>query len=335
MDSGNSSSLQSSSGDDEEYCPAFLNPSGHFSALSHHQPPTFFVPSPSYLNNPFSQSQLLHLDGVRPRSLRSDPNCTDLLLGSSSSSQSILGPQGLNPGSFPRSSSVQTRPPHDNNGVRSSTKNPKKRTRASRTAPTTVLTTDTTNFRAMVQEFTGIPAPPFPATSSYSRRLDLFGSGSGLGSLYPLRPSAKRVQLTPFVSSSSSPPLLNSPLVDAAINTSTNPSNYQLPWQPRNMLYLQKQSPILPFQSFLHPPPLHPSVNMHGLGELGLSHSQVNANLGGLAPDVARHGNGRDGVVLNQDHLRALDWNYGNTSDSHEKALENVSSRAEWICPSE
>ncbi|KAJ6841187.1 putative basic proline-rich protein-like [Iris pallida] len=41
----------------------------------------------------------------------------------------------------------------------------KKRSRASRRAPTTVLTTDTSNFRAMVQEFTGIPAPPF-ATSS-------------------------------------------------------------------------------------------------------------------------------------------------------------------------
>ncbi|CAD6225159.1 unnamed protein product [Miscanthus lutarioriparius] len=39
----------------------------------------------------------------------------------------------------------------------------RKRTRASRRAPTTVLTTDTSNFRAMVQEFTGIPSPPFAA----------------------------------------------------------------------------------------------------------------------------------------------------------------------------
>ncbi|OEL33232.1 hypothetical protein BAE44_0005748 [Dichanthelium oligosanthes] len=39
----------------------------------------------------------------------------------------------------------------------------RKRTRASRRAPTTVLTTDTSNFRAMVQEFTGIPSPPFGA----------------------------------------------------------------------------------------------------------------------------------------------------------------------------
>ncbi|XVE55478.1 hypothetical protein DITRI_Ditri03aG0162000 [Diplodiscus trichospermus] len=435
MDSGNSSSMQSSSGGDEEYdsrapesIPAFLNTSGHFNPLSNphpslvsHQghPPTFFDPSSNYLN-PFSQSQpnnsLLNLDGVRPRSLRSEPNCTDLgnLPGSSSSCQSILGAQGLNQGSFPSSSSMQSRPAHDN-GVRSLAhsdqatsvvKNPKKRTRASRRAPTTVLTTDTTNFRAMVQEFTGIPAPPFSG-SSYSRRLDLFGSGSGmrsshfepLGSLYPLRPSAKRVQTTPFVSSSS-PSLLNNPLVDAATSSNSsiptsiaattnafNPSssNYQLPSdlgllkQPQNMLNLQNQSPVLSFQSFLQPPPLQPSLSLPGfsvksqgssampsLDELGLSHGHVNANLSGLqthiTSDGARHGNWRDGIGLNdgnQEHLRALDGNYGNdhrnsqrgnscklnytasSSDFHnEKGLENVSSRAEgtvdsWICPAE
>lgn len=47
----------------------------------------------------------------------------------------------------------------------------KKRTRASRRAPTTVLTTDTLNFRAMVQEFTGIPSAPSAAVRP---RLDLF-----------------------------------------------------------------------------------------------------------------------------------------------------------------
>ncbi|KAK8600879.1 hypothetical protein V6N13_059379 [Hibiscus sabdariffa] len=349
MNSGNSSSLQSSSGDDEEYdsrpesVPAFLNTSGQFSAspsLGSHQPPTFFDPWPNYLNNSFSQSQLLNLDGVRPRSLRSDPNCTHLgnLPGSSSSNQStLLGD------SFPSSSLVQTRPPHDNNAVRSSTKNPKKRTRASRRAPTTVLATDATNFRAMVQEFTGIPAPPFSGSSSYSPRLDLFGSGSGtrtrhlepLGSLYPLRPSAKRVQPAPFASSSSSPP------VDAANTTS---GNYQLPCdlslvkQPQNMLKLQNQSPVLAFQSFLDPSPLHTWVNMPGFGvkshdELGLSRGQVNAN----------PGDWRDGVGLNRDHSRALDWNYGSrSSNPQEKGLGKASSRAEgtvtvdsWICPAE
>ncbi|KAL4297720.1 hypothetical protein GQ457_12G016390 [Hibiscus cannabinus] len=266
-------SLQSSSGDDEEYesrpesVPAFLNTSG-----------------------------------------------------SSSSNQSMLLGD-----SFPSSSWVQTRPLT----VRSSTKNPKKRTRASRRAPTTVLATDTTNFRAMVQEFTGIPAPPFSGSSSYSPRLHLFGSGSGtrtshlepLGSLYPLRPSAKRVQPTPYVSSSSSPPSL----VDAANTTSGNtiPSNYQLACdlslvkQPQNMLNLQNQSPVLAFQSLLDPSPLHTWVNMPGFG-VKLSHGQVNANLGDW----------RDGVGLNRDHSRALHGNYGH-SNPQEKGLDKSSSRAE------
>ncbi|XP_076945619.1 uncharacterized protein LOC143616767 [Bidens hawaiensis] len=71
-------------------------------------------------------------------------------------------------------------------------KNPKKRTRASRRAPTTVMTTDTTNFRRMVQQYTGIPDSPF-ATSSpaggFTRRSDILrpaasylNSGSNLHS---------------------------------------------------------------------------------------------------------------------------------------------------------
>lgn len=71
-------------------------------------------------------------------------------------------------------------------------KNPRKRTRASRRAPTTVLTTDTSNFRAMVQEFTGIPSSPFSAAASplLSRRLtDLLAGPSSVGpSLRPGRP---------------------------------------------------------------------------------------------------------------------------------------------------
>ena len=37
----------------------------------------------------------------------------------------------------------------------------RRRTRASRRTPTTLLNTDTTNFRAMVQQFTGSPSAPF------------------------------------------------------------------------------------------------------------------------------------------------------------------------------
>ncbi|XP_039055299.1 uncharacterized protein LOC120197970 isoform X2 [Hibiscus syriacus] len=381
MDSGNSSSMQSSSGggggDDEydsvtgpESVPAFLDSSGHFNPLSNqhpslvvhqqdHQPSTFFDPSANYLNNPFSLSppsnSLLNFEGVRPRmSLRSEPKTIDL---GNLSRQSLLGSHGLNQGSFPGSSSMQSRSVHHDNGVRTSTqsdqtisvvKNPKKRTRASRRAPTTVLTTDTTNFRAMVQEFTGIPAPPFSG-SSYSRRLDLFVSGSAsrsshlepLGSsLYPLRPSAKRVQTTPFASSSS-PSLLNNPLLAAANTSNTtmanafNPSssNYQIPSdvdllkQPQNMSNLQNQSQTLLFQSFLDaPPPLHPSLGLPGFGvksqgssampsidELGFRHG--NASLGGLqnrsAPEAERSRSERNwsdhGVGLN-------DGNYGSNN---------------------
>ncbi|KAJ0975914.1 hypothetical protein J5N97_017879 [Dioscorea zingiberensis] len=40
-------------------------------------------------------------------------------------------------------------------------KSTRRRSRASRKAPTTLLNTDTTNFRAMVQQFTGIPSGPY------------------------------------------------------------------------------------------------------------------------------------------------------------------------------
>ncbi|KAB2031106.1 hypothetical protein ES319_D05G281900v1 [Gossypium barbadense] len=93
--------------------------------------------------------------------------------------------QGLDQVPLPSSSSMQPRPVGELNGV---VKNPKKRTRASRKAPTTVLTTDPTNFRAMVQEYTGIPTPP--GSSSFSRKLDIFGSGSSAQILQPpLQPS--------------------------------------------------------------------------------------------------------------------------------------------------
>ncbi|KAL4332382.1 hypothetical protein GQ457_07G020610 [Hibiscus cannabinus] len=89
-------------------------------------------------------------------------------------------PAFLNPPTLfePSSSSSQVPFPSSSSMAMLPKPNPRKRTRASRKAPTTVLTTDPVNFKAMVQEFTGIPAPPFSTSSSSSRRLDLFGSGS-------------------------------------------------------------------------------------------------------------------------------------------------------------
>lgn len=280
MDSGNSGSMQSSSGDDDEYdsrpesIPCFLNnpPPPQFGAsdsnpepslLSHfqnHHSGFFDISSNNYfqaLSQSQSQSQsqpnsnpnfLLNLDTVGSRTQRSEPNCTGLGAPSSTPTLSmLLASQGPGPGSErgsvlgPGPSVIQLRPVNTSISTSTSTgRNSKKRTRASRRAPTTVLTTDTSNFRAMVQEFTGIPAPPFSG-SSYSRRFDLFGTGSAmtmrsgsmdtLGPLYPLRPSPQK---SPFLSSShtNNNNMIESP--NAAATPSDNnflssSSNYQQP----------------------------------------------------------------------------------------------------------
>ncbi|KAK7351178.1 hypothetical protein VNO77_10432 [Canavalia gladiata] len=152
MDSGNSGSMSSSG--DEEYDshadPWFLNhQTTHFGSMSQSQP------QPSLVASMFDVSPNLECEGPR-----SQPNCTrqagSLPAATRNGKQSLSGPNN---------------------------KNSKKRSRASRRAPTTVLTTDTTNFRSMVQEFTGIPAPPFSPSSSssssfYSRRLPLVSTHS-------------------------------------------------------------------------------------------------------------------------------------------------------------
>nr|GME04828.1 phosphatidylinositol 3-kinase 2-like [Ipomoea batatas] len=138
-------------------------------------------------------------------------------------------------------------------------KNPKKRTRASRRAPTTVLTTDTANFRQMVQEFTGIPTAPFSVGAPYSRRLDLFsGAGSAmrsphldsLGPLYPLRPSAQKVQNSPF---------LNTTMLDALMaanntrcgNLNLGNTDLGITKQGPNLLLNMQNHQILPFHPLL------------------------------------------------------------------------------------
>lgn len=172
-------------------------------------------------------------------------------------------------------------------------RNPKKRSRASRRAPTTVLTTDTTNFRAMVQEFTGIPAPPFTSSSFPRSRLDLFGTASTLRSAahlehptppYLLRPFAQKIQQPPpFLSSSSSsssmvdamasttPTNINSGINTTGTNSSTS-INYQLSSdlgflkQPQNLLNINMQNPVFNFHSLLEPTPKYTLTNSAILG---------------------------------------------------------------------
>lgn len=146
MDSG-SPSLQSSSGGDEDYD-------------SHHAfPPPPPPPPPLFFNPNSYQTHLL------PSSPFYD----------FPSDYTFNNPSNAGTSEPAAAEPTQNQIPIRSSGVLHPKATTKKRTRASRRAPTTVLTTDTTNFRAMVQEFTGIPSPPFTAGgSSYSRRFDLF-----------------------------------------------------------------------------------------------------------------------------------------------------------------
>lgn len=383
MDSGNSGSLQSSSGGEEEYdsraessAPAFFNniPPTHYGSMSNPRP-SFFQQYQNHQANMFDlSSNYLHpFSQPQPNS---NPNSTDLgnlppdsssfsmnKLSNSVRSSSPAAPE-LNQGSI--------RPDHDNGARATAQRNSKKRTRATRRAPTTVLTTDTSNFRAMVQEFTGIPSPPFSG-SPYSRRLDLFGTSSALrsGTFYPLRrPSAEKVQPSPFVmsssSSSASTSMFNHTMVVDATNVANStlnnyhqvPSNLGLiPRQPQSMLNMQNPN-ILTFQSLPQPhipgfgSPSPGSLALPFLEELGMNHGQANLNLGGLP----NHGAGLNDGRSSQEHLRPLDGNYGNSPrvggcklnysassssdfNVHDKSLENVSGRGEgtvdsWLCHS-
>ncbi|GJR75283.1 VQ motif-containing protein [Tanacetum coccineum] len=169
MDSGNSGSLQSSSEAEEECDSRATNsnqphqpapPFNHHLIFDQNQinnnndiNPFFFTP------NPQQHNQLLNLDSVVWS--KTLPSFSDHHFPPATTTTIITEP-------------IPPPPPP---------RNPKKRSRASRRAPTTVLTTDTSNFRAMVQEFTGIPSPPFISSSSnvFPRLMtsfDLFGRPS-------------------------------------------------------------------------------------------------------------------------------------------------------------
>ncbi|KAG4934791.1 hypothetical protein AAZX31_18G017700 [Glycine max] len=299
-----------------------------------------FDPLSNYLDptqRPPQSNQILNLDMVWSKvAARSDPGLSSFVPSSSphnnnNNNQAFLLTQlgGAGGQSQPRGGGVNnvavfpsTTLPLESGGglpvneqVNSSStntvvRNPKKRSRASRRAPTTVLTTDTTNFRAMVQEFTGIPAPPFTSSSSSSfprTRLDLFASSNSIASSssssiireqtqtppYLLRPFAHKVQAqlpSSIPPPSSFPPMLN---------------NYQ-----QHSLNMQ-QNPILSFQSILQPQPLigsktqQPSLEippsavdsshlkMGGLEELGLS----NAHDGGHHQNFNMVSSSSDGAL--------------------------------------
>ncbi|KAL5982164.1 hypothetical protein ACLOJK_016233 [Asimina triloba] len=297
MDSGNSGSMQSSSGGDEEYdsrsesISAFFNSSSHGGApmsnapppmppsSQQHNPSMFDSLSLSHYLDPFQRSPnsnmnpLLNLDSAWSRGPSSEPNCSEPQIPTLGSTG---GPFQSNPSMLLSDNSVRAaaasadQPP--------APRNPKKRSRASRRAPTTVLTTDTTNFRAMVQEFTGIPAPPFSA-SPFPRggRLDLFGTSLRTGLADPLqppyllRPFAQKLQRSSALSSLplGSPPAMadsaaatNPALSTANANAFQLPSDLGLPKHNQNLLNMQ--SSILALQSLLQasPAPKYPLSNL-------------------------------------------------------------------------
>ncbi|MCD7470036.1 hypothetical protein HAX54_009599 [Datura stramonium] len=252
MDSCNSGSVQSSSGDDQEYdshgasISTFLNSSGHFGSISATPLPQFLSQQPSLFDPPHHDSQNFsshfqdstnspykNNDLIWPKDIiRSDFDNFGNLTSSSSSS---IAPHLLHQGPYYDStSSIPINPSIVQPNYVG--ENPKKRSRASRRAPTTVLTTDTTNFRQMVQEFTGIPTTPFTG-SAYTRRFDLFSTANSamkrsahldnLGPLnYTLRPSTQKVQNSQFMITPSSSPFLSSSMLMPTTNNTTNASTF-------------------------------------------------------------------------------------------------------------
>ncbi|XP_004514858.1 uncharacterized protein [Cicer arietinum] len=359
MDSGNSGSISSSG--DEEYdsrtnhqyhqtlLPStFLNqqqqPTLQFgsifshnpqqsslisSSFHHHHNPSLFDLSPNYLHS-LSQSQ----PNINPFQNLNTTTSQGVLSSSSQQhiNHTLLTPQIL----------------HDddnNNNVRTTTttsttnvaRNSKKRTRASRRAPTTVLTTDTSNFRSMVQEFTGIPAPPF-SSSSYSRRLDLLTASSSLrstsssssssshfdtsSSFYPLRPSPQKHDhhhhLNPLLLSSTSPPSSSTLLHNNNIHNYQLPCDLGLPnYNQHNFMLSMQNQPIHTFHPSSSSQQFHPpfnnierfssksqqqaaSLSVQSLEDLGVNQGQVNANL-----------DDNDGDGSRRDVLRCLNESYG------------------------
>ncbi|XAR73369.1 hypothetical protein NMG60_11007318 [Bertholletia excelsa] len=353
MDSGNSGSLQSSSGGDEEYdsraesFSAFLNPPPPHQPSHHHNPnSSMFDPLSNFfdpLPRPVNPNPLLNLEAEWSKSVRSDPNCTDgnpMLVPPPPPEQPFFGSSSSPAVSFAAAeNNIQQRASSSSattDGAHAVVRNPKKRSRASRRAPTTVLTTDTTNFRAMVQEFTGIPTPPFTSSPFPRARLDLFGTPSTIRSNpldiasqpppYLLRPFAQKFQPPSFISSSpSSSPTLASPFLTSSVADANNISSATSTASVLNM-----QNSFLTFQSLLHSAPKYPLANSGVLGSKSQGSLEIPSNdphlkTGGLDDFGLAHGHvhnptqqltglpslvSSDNAGQSQTHLRPVNGNY-------------------------
>ncbi|KAF8109593.1 hypothetical protein N665_0094s0059 [Sinapis alba] len=233
MESGNSSSMQSSSGGGggggggEEYDSraAEQSISAFFDHQNHHVaslPP----PQQNHLN-------LLHFD----HNSNNSPIPQNYFNNNNNNNTFLPGNPQPDPISQPghRTFSATLSIPPNNIGV---IKKTKKRSRASRRAPTTVLTTDTSNFRAMVQEFTGIPSPPLFNNNSVvnTTRLNTF---LGLSSSSPN--SYNNILLRPFAQKllPTSSPLLSGSQIQQYQNPNNSFENLNL----QSLLQAQVSNP--------------------------------------------------------------------------------------------
>ncbi|RRT51496.1 hypothetical protein B296_00025527 [Ensete ventricosum] len=234
MDSTASGSIQSSNtGDNEEYdsrgesISSFNLPPPHPSpspttatAFQHERPSASFIfdPLSPYLTSfpfPPPESNSLGFDSTWLKRIQPYSTCTTLsaMTATRSSVSSSASP-----------SSVQ--PPAQADRSFAAPRGAKKRSRASRRAPTTVLTTDTSNFRAMVQQFTGLPTPPFTSSHFPRPRHDLYNMGAAAVPPYLLRPSAQKIPSASFLpmttTSTSSASLFDQAIASISRNTIVN-----------------------------------------------------------------------------------------------------------------
>ncbi|EPS60571.1 hypothetical protein M569_14232 [Genlisea aurea] len=349
MDSGNSGSTQSSSGGDEEYDSRAAADGIFMTARGATNP--MFDPLTNYMQQIQYDSMNPTMAWTRPViPVRSDPDGEMIRQ---------RPPVGLIPSFQFQASATATAAESTKpivagqnlyqNPNQNGTRNPKKRSRASRRAPTTVLTTDTTNFKAMVQEFTGIPSPPFSTSSFMRNRFDLFGSRSAAvdGSVhapqhlppYLRRPFAQKLEpsaAAPFTT----PPATNSNNNTAASSSSSPLINYQQLPLAQNPNPFNVQNPLLnsvlqqnPKFIFSSPsiPPSDGEIRIGSLDEfmLGLGHvNHAAMNLTDLPS------------LVNRVNECEFNGNYGANLLHGEKAPENIVGRegtveSSWICSSE
>ncbi|KAG6485612.1 formin-like protein 6 [Zingiber officinale] len=207
MESTNSGSVQSSSsGDNEEYDAVVDSPAPSSSSFLNLPPP----PPPPPATTPPASSSIFDSFSPYFTPFPFQPPPPE-----HAAAWSLSPPPPPPPLSTSAPSSTRGGPtPPPVQPPAAAPRGPKKRTRASRRAPTTVINTETSNFRSMVQQFTGFPSPPFagaaasPQFQSPGLQLDLFGSSPAAVPQFLLRPSAQKMIPSP-ASSSASPSLFD------------------------------------------------------------------------------------------------------------------------------